>query len=87
MLSAFDYLRGAEYPDFGSNNETYTTRSYMEVESLGPLHTLEPGDAAEHMEQWHLFRGVQAGDDESSLHAAISPLIEQLARDNKEDAQ
>ncbi len=87
FVKRFDYLPGAEYPDFGSNNETYTTRNYMEVESLGPLHTLEPGESAEHVEEWHLFRGVEAGHDESSLHAAISPLIEEINRGSKEGSE
>ena len=78
FVKHFDYIPNAEYPDFGSNNETYTTRNYMEVESLGPLHTLEPGDLAEHVEEWFLFRNVKADDGEESLYAAVSPLIVEL---------
>ena len=82
-------MPGAEYPDYGSNNETYTTRNYMEVESLGSLHTLQPGDTVEHVEEWFLFRDVNVGGDEESLHAAISPLIAELnvGDHNEEDAQ
>ncbi len=78
FVKRFDYLCGAEYPDFGSNNETYTTRNYMEVESLGPLRTLAPGHSAEHIEQWLLFPDVQPGADDESLHAAVSPLVAQI---------
>lgn len=89
FIKRFEYLRGAEYPDFGSNNETYTTRNYMEVESLGPLHNLAPGEWAEHVEEWFLFREVQVDGDEESLYSAISPLVAELdLRDhNQEDGQ
>jgi hypothetical protein len=40
-------------------HQTYTTRNYMEVESLGPLHNLAPGESAEHVEEWFLFRDVK----------------------------
>ncbi len=66
FVKHFDYVPGAEYPDFGSNNETYTTRNYMEVESLGPLHTLAPSASVEHVEEWFLFRDVVVGADEGS---------------------
>ncbi len=87
FVKRFAYLPGAEYPDFGSNNETYTTRSYMEVESLGPLQTLAPGESAEHVEEWYLFKGVNVDGDETALHGAISPLIAKLNGDSKENAQ
>jgi hypothetical protein len=85
----FDYRTGVEYPDYGCNNETYTTRNYMEVESLGPLHNLAPGGSAEHVEQWFLFRDVKVDDDEESLNAAIRPLIAELnlRTDKQEDNQ
>jgi NADH:quinone reductase (non-electrogenic) len=78
FIKHFDYLPDAEYPDFGSNNETYTTRNYMEVESLGPLQTLAPSQSAEHIEEWFLFSDVNAGHDEDTLNKAIEPAIAEL---------
>ena len=75
FVKRFGYRDGGTYPDFGCNNETYTAGSFMEIESLGPMHHLEPGQAAEHDEHWHLFKGVNAGPDEDSLDRAIAPLI------------
>ena len=50
----------------------------MEVESLGPLTMLEPGDSTAHVERWYLFDNVEPGDDtEESLDAAITPLVRQ----------
>ncbi len=89
FIKHFGYIAGVEYPDFGSNNEAYTTRNYMEVESLGPLHNLAPGESAEHVEEWFLFRDVKVDGNEESLDAAVRPLIAELkfGSEKKENAQ
>lgn len=46
-----DYL----YPDHGCNFETFTRQDMLEVESLGPLETVPPGDYASHPETWYLI--------------------------------
>ncbi|HEY0005020.1 MAG TPA: hypothetical protein VGB17_09440 [Pyrinomonadaceae bacterium] len=79
FVKRFDYLEGASYPDYGSNNEIYTASSFIELESLAPLQQLEPGQTAEHTERWHLFANVQKGDSEETLDAALSTLIAQTA--------
>ena len=89
FIKRFDYQVGLEYPDFGSNNETYTTCNYMEVESLGPLQTLAPGESTEHLEVWFLFKDVEADGNEESLDNAISPFLAELklGGNQKEDAR
>ncbi len=52
---SFGFDPKAEYPDFGCNCETFTDAEIMEIESLGALRTLRPGEAAEHEERWELF--------------------------------
>jgi hypothetical protein len=66
---------GASYPDFGVNTETYTAANFIELETLGPLRRLQPGDSATHEERWSLFKGVDAGTTEASLDAALQPLF------------
>ena len=44
----------ATFPDGGCNCETFTNSRMLEVESLGPLTTLAPGAAVEHVEHWEL---------------------------------
>jgi len=45
----------AEYPDGGVNFETFSNEDMLEVETLGPLEELGPGDAsAELVEEWTL---------------------------------
>ena len=50
----FPFEPDAVYPDFGCNNEVFTAGSFMEVESLSPLHRLQPSESAEHVERWEL---------------------------------
>ena len=50
----FDFAEAAVYPDMNSNCELYTAGSFVEVESLAPMVTLEPGAATEHVERWQL---------------------------------
>lgn len=45
----------ATYPDDGCNVEVYTCAEYLELETLGPLSTLEPGQELYHSEQWHVL--------------------------------
>ena len=68
--------RNAKYPDFGCNFETYTDPSSLELETLGPLQTLEPGQTAEHTEEWWLFRDIPSGEDETWVDSVILPVVE-----------
>jgi hypothetical protein len=54
FIKSFDYQEGRRYPDGGVNYETYTNGDMLELESLGPLQTLEPGRSVEHSETWEL---------------------------------
>jgi hypothetical protein len=68
--------RSAKYPDFGCNSEIYTDLHSLELETLGPLRDLEPGQTAEHTEEWWLFRDIPAGDDDAWIDSVILPLLE-----------
>lgn len=58
FVKRFGYQPGEPYPDFGANNELYAEGEYLEVETLGPLKWLAPGESVEHLEQWELIEGV-----------------------------
>jgi hypothetical protein len=51
-----------EYADLGSSAQVYSHAEFTELETLGPLTILEPGDAAEHHEDWaiHLVDEAEA---------------------------
>jgi len=64
FVKRFPCVAGAEYPDFGSNFETFTRHDMLEVESLGPLVTLGPGDKVEHPEAWFLIFDTALPEDD-----------------------
>lgn len=78
FIKTFSYDECAKYPDFGCNFETYTDGDFMEIETLGPLTRLDPGDTATHVEHWHLFKDVDVQDSEESLSKAINPLLKKI---------
>ncbi len=78
FVKQFPYRDGLTYPDCGCNCESYTAGSFVELESVGPMHRLEPGQSAEHTEVWHLYRGIEAGPSEESLEAALRPILARL---------
>lgn len=53
------------YPDGGCNYETYSCADFLEVESLGELCTLEPGQICTHEERWDLFEVPEMPDTSS----------------------
>jgi hypothetical protein len=48
----------AAYPDYGCTFETFTNAEILELETLGPLTTLAPGDWVSHVERWSAHRDV-----------------------------
>jgi len=80
FIKRFSFQEGTTYPDYGSNNETYTAADFMEIETLAPMNHLEPNQTAEHDEQWFLFEDVNLGSDEKSIEAALLPLIARTAQ-------
>jgi hypothetical protein len=64
------------YADFGCSYETFTNADFLELETLGPVTTLAPGESVSHTERWTAFRNVHVDrwtDDE--LDRALAPLI------------
>jgi len=80
FVKTFPLAEGAAYPDGGCNFETFTNGDMLEIESLGPLVTLQPGESTSHPETWHLS-GAPAGIDpasEASLETVLRPFLQKL---------
>ena len=80
FLKRFGYTKGRTYPDFGCNNETYTNDAFLEMESLGPLEKVEPGQAISHREDWWLYKGIDLGNGEAGIAAAMQPILTETAK-------
>jgi len=65
----------AQYPDFGCNFEVFTNPEFLELETLGPVVTLQFGEAAHHTEHWWLLDGLPTISSEESIRSSILPLV------------
>jgi hypothetical protein len=54
LIKRFDANLPGPYPDKNCNVEIYTGASYIELETLAPLVTLEPGQSTRHKETWEV---------------------------------
>jgi len=68
-------VAGATYPDFGCNFEVFTSPEFLELETLGPVVSLAPGEAVEHTESWWLFENVPAISAEDDIQKILIPLV------------
>jgi hypothetical protein len=67
---------GQRYPDFGCSCELFASDLMLEVETLGPLVQVQPGDWAEHTEYWSLHRGVCINEwTDRALDCVFPPLL------------
>ncbi len=75
FLKRFDYFEGATYPDGGCAVEIYTNSNpnMLELETLGPLTTLEPGEGVEHVEHWFLSKGIEPSGGEGWIADQVEP--------------
>ncbi len=64
-------------PDDGCNFETYTDGPFQELETLGPLQTLTPGQTSSHTENWFLAPASDIADEDAALDAHLLPLVQQ----------
>jgi hypothetical protein len=66
----------AAYPDFGCTFEIFTNADILELETLGPLTTLAPGESVSHTERWTAHREVNLTTwTDEELDAVVLPLV------------
>lgn len=64
------------YTDFGCSFETFTNNEFLEVETLGPMTKLQPGQTVELTEKWGLFRNVHLSEiSDEELDRVVLPLV------------
>jgi hypothetical protein len=64
----------ARLPDLGCNVETFTGPAFLELETLGALVTLAPGETASHVETWSLAPPIALPDDEDEAARLLAPI-------------
>ena len=68
----FDVHAGLPHPDNNCNAEMYCGNLFVELESLAPLVTLNPGDSVDHVEIWDIFDGMDSAPEEIQQAMAVS---------------
>jgi hypothetical protein len=76
FVKRFRFDAEGRYPDFGCNAETFCNHRFLELESLGPLTVLQPGESVFHTETWELFPDW----NQSFVPEGIKVLLHKLAR-------
>lgn len=79
FIKTFDYRANVQYPDMGSNCELFTMPGFLELESLGALASIAPGESVRHDEIWHLWRVAELPTEDVALHDALAPYLRELA--------
>lgn len=80
LIKKIHFDPSAVYPDYNCNNEIYINAHYLEIETLGPLSILAPGEAAELTEHWLLAKATVTGS-EDSIDQTVLPLVHSFTTD------
>ncbi|HXY52698.1 MAG TPA: hypothetical protein VEI01_24855 [Terriglobales bacterium] len=80
FIKRADVIIGAPHPDFGCNFEVFTNSEFIELETLGALVELHPGETVEHTEEWWLFADVPGGENDDWIESAVVPFVNQTSR-------
>ena len=70
--AAFDSQ--SAYFDFGSSSECYCNDEFLELETLAPISTINPGEFVSHVETWQLFKDIECPRDENDMYALVEKL-------------
>ena len=75
FVKRFDYRHGAVYPDRGTRYQTFSNEDMLEMETVGELTTLQPGQSAELIETWELHDNVPEVHSEADVDRVVLPLV------------
>jgi hypothetical protein len=75
FIKRFTPVEGSRYPDYNSSLEVFTNNRMLELETLAPLVTLQPGGIVTHEERWELHRNIDLGFTEDDVRATVEPLV------------
>lgn len=66
------YHLGQTYPDCNASSQCFVGEHFLELETLGPLVSVEPGQRVSHIERWALFEypGLPPGDEAAAQELA-----------------
>jgi hypothetical protein len=74
FLKRFSHPTG-EYPDGGASIEVYSNHDFLELEHLGPLTTIKPGEEIVFPEDWWVFPGANVPTGEADAVATLQRYV------------
>ena len=75
FVKRFRHHEWAKYPDLGTSYQTFSNEDMLEMETVGALCTLGPGQSAELDETWELYTDVPPLKTESDVDRFMVPLL------------
>jgi hypothetical protein len=76
FLKSYEADPRKTYTDFGCSFETFTNDEFLEMETLGPIAKVAPGESVTHVERWSLHRGIRiAAPTDAELDRVLGPLV------------
>lgn len=77
FLKRYEAIAGpSAYPDYGCTFETFTNEDILELETLGPMTTLAPGETVSHTERWSAHRPVAIPKfTDEELDRVVAPIV------------
>ncbi|HNT22847.1 MAG TPA: hypothetical protein PKM21_00660 [Anaerolineales bacterium] len=76
FIKRFEPVQGAPYPDLGCNAEIFCGPSYIELETLAPLQTIQPGQSASHAETWEIHPAPPGALNLKQIASQLSHIAE-----------
>jgi hypothetical protein len=74
FVKRFDPLTHLPHPDYGCNVECYCNDRFLEIETVGPVSKLEPGQAVQHTETWQVFKLDEEPKGRDAIRAMLGTL-------------
>jgi len=69
LVKRVTFIEDATYADLGASLQCYSGGDFLEIETLGPLVGLAPGESISHRETWSLHAVATALDSDEALRA------------------
>jgi hypothetical protein len=74
FVKRFEHLPQAAHVDYGCDTEIYVNDQFIEVETLGALVLLQPGETVTHTETWELHTGIKGDRTPDGIRKVLKTL-------------
>ncbi len=75
LVKSSEYIKDAEYPDYGCSTEEFSNSLFQELESLSPLYTIGKNESITHTETWTLFDNIETPERTNESFESIAKKI------------